>query len=215
MNQIEISDWEKRTGHLSKTDLIKLALFSEIRMYENDLPKGPVLEIGVGLGCESLYFSSQGRKVYAIDKEIYFLNRINSISKNEIETVVSILPKGQLPIDKFALVILSNILHFLTYSDCISICKKVKKLMVVGSFVLVRVHSKKHPYSKVTHKKNGKFKHFFSSKELKELFPPKDFEIMFFSNYCRKFSSNEIAIMGLENDETNFKDGYTMIVRMK
>ncbi|MBK9716802.1 MAG: methyltransferase domain-containing protein [Saprospiraceae bacterium] len=215
MNQTEIKDWEKRTGHLSKVDLLQLAMVSEIRIYENDLPKGGVLDIGIGLGSEAIYFSEKGRKVFAVDKEVYFLDRIKEISKNNIVAFESKMPEGILPNETFALVILSNILHFLNYSDSISVCNKITKLMVAGSFALVRVHSKKHPYSKLAHEKNAKFKHFFSSKEVKELFPSKNFEMIFFSTYQRKFSSKEVAIMGLENGAINFKDGYTMIVKKK
>jgi len=215
MNQAEIRDWERRTGHLLKDDLLQLALVSEMQIYENELPKGAVLDIGTGLGSEAIYFAENGRKVYAVDKEIYFLNRIKATSKNKIETVESKMPEGILPNEIFALVILSNILHFLTHAESISLCKKIEKLMVAGSFALVRVHSKKHPYSKIVHEKNGKFKHFFSSKEVKELFPSKDYEMIFFSSYHRKFSKKEVAIMGLENGGLNLKDGYTMIVKKK
>jgi SAM-dependent methyltransferase len=215
MNLTEIKDWEARTGHLSKDDLVQSALVSEIRIYENELPKGAVLDIGAGLGREAIYFSSRGRKVYAVDKEKYFLNRIKAISKNKIETIQSKMPRGFLPKDNFALVILSNILHFLSHSESISVCKKVAKLMGSGSYALIRVHSKKHPYSNINHEKNGKFKQFFSLKEVKGLFSFKDFELIFFSNYQRKFSPKEVAIMGLENGAVNFKDGYTMIVKKK
>lgn len=215
MNQTEIRDWEKRTGHLTKDDLLQLALVSEIRIYEDDLTQGAVLDIGIGLGSEAIYFSSKGRKVYAVDKEFYFLNRIKAISKNKIETIESKMPEGVLPNDNFALVILSNILHFLSYTDSISVCKKVSMLMIPRSLALVRVHSKKHPYSKVNHEKHAKFKHFFSSKEVKELFLSKDFEVIFFSNYQRKFSNYEVALMGLENGAANLKYGFTMIVKKK
>jgi SAM-dependent methyltransferase len=215
MNQTEMADWEKRTGHLSKYDLLQLALVSEIRIFENDLSDGAVLDIGTGLGSEAIYFSSKGRNVYAVDKEIYFLNRIKKISKNKIETIESKMPSGILPEDNFALIILSNILHFLSYNEGISLCNKVAKKMSEGSYALVRVHSNRHPYSKSAHEKNCKFKHFFSSKEVKGLFPPNDFELIFFSNYTRKFSNNEVAIMGLEDGAVNFKDGYTMIVKRK
>lgn len=215
MQEIEISDWEKRTSHLSKADLLQLALTSEIRIFENDLPQGAVLDIGVGLGSEALYFTSKGRKVYAVDKEIYFLNRLKTIAKNKIKTFESRMPEGALPNEPFALVLLSNILHFLTFADSLTLCSRISKLMFTGSYALVRVHSKKHPYSKIIHEKNAKFLHFFSSKEVKQLFPPTDFELIFFSNYKRRFSNNEVTLMGLESGVVHLKDGYTMIVKKK
>ena len=168
----------------------------------------------MGLGYETIYFAKKGRKVIAIDKEGYFLSRIKKNLEGQVKVLKSCMPYGILPNQKFALVILSNILQFLTFEESIFLCKRVYELIPSGSFVLIRVHSNKHSYSNKSHKKNCKFKHFFSKTDFKLLFPLKKYEIIYFSNYTRKFSNREISLFGLEN-EVITKHSYTLIVKKK
>jgi hypothetical protein len=217
MKEAELNKWKKRTRHLTKQDLLDMASLFELRTYEKDIPAGPVLDIGVGLGCDTLYYAEKKRQVVALDKETYFLERIQKISGNNpnIVTVKSKLPKGPLPQNQYALIVLSNILHFFSLEDGKKLCKRISPLLQRKGYLMLRVHSSKHPYADCTHKKNKHFNHFFSEKEVTSLFPEKKFETIYFSDCRRKFSNAEIEIMGLQQELVKEKAGYILLLKKR
>jgi cyclopropane fatty-acyl-phospholipid synthase-like methyltransferase len=217
MEKKEIEDWENRTGWLSKADLYDMALLSEIRIYEDQIPDGEILDIGAGLGSEVIYFLEKKRKVTALDKEPIYLNKLMERTSNCKNLICyhATLPEGKLPEKRFSLIIMSNILHFLDFKGIKAVCSMLPSFLNKNGIILFRAHSKDHPYAVPGHPKHSRIKYFFSEKEIKNLFNEKRYDILFFSNYHRRFSDFEIKLQGLENDITKHKAGFTAIFKMR
>jgi len=170
-------------------------LNNPIREYESEMIDGVIADIGCGQSSYLLDFATTDRKLIAIDSEqlqLDFLKkRVESDYLNKIENWVFLnknFPQDDLPNEQYSLIIISNLLHFFTFEECLEIGKLISKISTKGTLIYVVVHSDKH-YAKKSQeqKKENYFKHFFSTTELDLIFPNPLFE----SIYCAEIEQTD------------------------
>lgn len=132
-------------------------------------PNGDVLDIGCGSGINSIYFASIGRKVFCIDKDEYTINILREKAKNfNIDYIIGSIPEIELPKRKFAIVIASQILHFLKMEQARLFAEQIDKALIKGGFLVLVVHSEKHPSNEIN---KAYFDKYYSLADLESLFP--------------------------------------------
>jgi SAM-dependent methyltransferase len=212
--------WFKRTQSLAFKDLLKIAgRYSDFAYFEDELPAAPkILDVGVGLGYETAYYLKKGAKVDAIDVDNRVLELLESKCagyKRQLKTWNYKVPFAQeTPLkEKYDLVIVSNVLHFLTYNDILICLEQLFKLVADNGFILLRAHTKDHPYNDPLHPKKANYHYFFQSEDIGLLFPPDSFQTLYLSKYFRIYNNQECDIFGYDAKNQPFKNGLTAIMR--
>ena len=150
--------------------------------------KSPVLDLGCGSGNDTLYFIEKGKKVIACDQS---MNAINNIQKNFPEVLearcFNMLDGFAFADDTFGIVCADLCLHYFTETDTRMILNEIRRILIPGGHVFVRVNSVKDVNHgagqgiEVEHHlyrtEDGMFKHFFDEEDVRRLFA--DFEILF------------------------------------
>lgn len=150
--------------------------------------KSPVLDLGCGSGNDTLYFIEKGKKVIACDQS---MNAINNIQKNFPEVVearcFNMLDGFAFADDSFGIVCADLCLHYFTETDTHMILNEIRRILIPGGHLFVRVNSVKDVNHgagqglEVEHHlyrtEDGMLKRFFDEEDVRRLFA--DFEILF------------------------------------
>jgi 2-polyprenyl-3-methyl-5-hydroxy-6-metoxy-1,4-benzoquinol methylase len=212
MNEQEVAGWHVRSTNLAENSHFYKNAFLEFRFIEEDLPDGPVLDVGCGLGFESAYFAKSGRQVIALDSEESLLKKVAAMSDN-ITPVLSNMPDGEIPAQNYALCIISNLMHFMRLEDNLKLCHRVSEVVKPGGCIAVRMHSTEHPYADVQHPKNKKIAHFFNKEEMESLFDSNKFTCLYLSHCTRDLNQQEVKLFGYSAGQDYQKSSYSMLVR--
>ena len=150
--------------------------------------KSPVLDLGCGGGNDTLYFIEKGKKVIACDQS---MNAINNIQKNFPEVLearcFNMLDGFEFEDDSFEIVCADLCLHYFTEKDTRMILNEIRRILVPGGHLFVRVNSVKdvnhgagqgietehHLYRT----EDGMFKRFFDEEDVRRIFSV--FDILF------------------------------------
>lgn len=194
--------WELYNEYYSNEQIVHKS-FNPLRDYEEEFIDGPILDIGCGQSNFLIEYSITNRDIYAIDNEKYQLEklhqRILDYTPNNIRNINLLnitLPNEELPDARFALIILSNILHFFEMADCVKIIDQLEKRTLPGSLVYVCVHSTKYYMNDPENPDNNEyFKHYFSQQDLDTLFRAGIFERIYSADIQRKESMIERSIV--------------------
>jgi len=145
------SDWFKRTEQFTFNDLLKISeRLAEFKYYENELPpNAKILDIGVGLGYETAHYLRKGASVDALDSDKKVLTQLENRCKSyssQLNTLHFAVPFVSEPplTEKYDLIILSNILHFLEYRQIKKCIEQLNPFLKENGFIILRAHSKKH-----------------------------------------------------------------------
>jgi SAM-dependent methyltransferase len=157
-----------------------------LREYEDEFVDGPVLEIGCGQSSFLVELSKSGKEIFAVDNDssqLDFLDKrisaYGATNPDKIHLLNLTIPTDKLPEKKFSVVIMSDIIHFFTLKDSQKLVDELIPRTTKGSLIYVRVHSKKHSYNDPSDPEiHDYFKHFFSPKDLENLFDEKYFECL-------------------------------------
>lgn len=179
-----------------------------IKSYKYDLINGPIIDIGCGQSKELLAFINSDRKIFAVDYEQlqlnYLKNRVLEI-KNSFDNWNFLklnIGFDEIPSEKYALIVCSNLLHFFSIDNCISIVNSWYKNIVSGTLIYIEVHSEKHPSNNPNNPENNEyFRHYFSEKDLEMVFPSERFEILYFSDTQKTQTAEENKIINLWLDK--------------
>lgn len=163
----------------------------------------PILDLGCGSGNDTLYFVEKGKKVIACDQSI---NAIDNIQKNFPEVLdakcFNMLDGFEFEDEFFGIVCADLSLHYFTESDTRKILNELRRILVPGGHLLVRVNSvndinhgagqgievEHHLYRT----EEGMLKRFFDEADVKRLFS--DFEIVFCEEQkMLRYSSEKIV----------------------
>lgn len=186
-----------------------------LKDYKYDLIDGPIIDIGCGQSKELLSFLDSERKIFAVDSEKmqldYLKKRVLEKNSSRISNWKFLnleIGVDEIPKEKYALITCSNLLHFFTVTECISLINSWSKNISSGTLFYIKVHSEKHPLNNPSDPENNYyFKHFFSKEDLTSIFSPDKFETLYFSDTQETQTAEENAFINFWLDkwyELNF-----------
>lgn len=179
-------------------------LLKSLKYLNSDIKE--VLDLGCGQGRDALFLASLGFLVTAIDSSQEGINFINAEAKKrklKIRTSCNKVETIRIPADKFGLIQLNNVLHFLNYVDGLKVIERVKK-NITSKGVIIIANFTIFDESKM--QKKDKF--FLGKNQLQSLFKDKDFDILF---YEEKTISNQ----GHKGDEKPHNHHVAKIIAKK
>ncbi len=138
-----------------------------VALFAEKIPEGKILDLGCNTGRNSL-FLAKTHLVDAVDKDeeaLKLLKAKNKTITTHHQNIVDFAFKK-----KYAGIICTDTLHFLTLSDLTALVEKMKKHTLAGGLNIITVFTKKGELV------NPVFKHFFDPDELKQYY--KDWEIL-------------------------------------
>jgi len=171
--------------------------------FESDFLDLPVLDIGIGMGVNSLHFASRGKKVVSVDNDDFiiekFKEKINLYHQQNCDRLNVTILKQEFPAldlteSRFSCILLSNILHFLSTDLIHKAMIEVDRLLPIGGLVYISAHSTAHPANNPSKRGAGNSPHFFTEDELKELVTAISYQILYFNHYYKLPSEKEIEI---------------------
>lgn len=186
---------------ISTKKLIR-ALENPVRVYEDEMIDGAIIDIGCGQSSTLLDYLESGRELIAVDNEPsqldYLKQRVQNYGKGNLDDWTfqcTNFPADGVPKKDYALIILSNILHFYTLEDCIKIGKLLTDISQPGTLIYSRVHSYKH-FSNTPEDPNNNdyFKHYFSVEDMDSIFPYGKFERLYCAEVENANSQTEMKI---------------------
>lgn len=123
--------------------------------------KGKVLDLGCGMGANSVFLAEHGFDVVCVDKD---KENIDYIKKNypNINAVNKDILGFDFPEEKYDLVLGINLLHFFKLENIKLLINKILKSLKNNGLIYLQVFSVKNP--------NKKFPYLFTKKELQEFF---------------------------------------------
>lgn len=123
--------------------------------------KGNVLDLGCGMGGNSVFLAEKGFNVTCVDKDREVISEIRD-NYPDINAINSEILDFQFPENEYDLVIILNVLHFFKLEDIKKIIENILKSLKNNGLLYLQVFSKKDP--------NKKFLHLFDKKELSNFF---------------------------------------------
>lgn len=161
-----------------------------LRTYMEDIEtcvSKEALEIGYGDGSTVAYLLERGYHVTGLDNEPRLermlkenLSKLGDVSgrfTSRVEDIMDYEPEPR----KYAVIVVSYVLHFLEFQDALSVLDRLKVSLAPRGVVLVRVH---HDDLRKDAEADPRFKHFFKEAELDKCFA-EGFEVLFSSKYKR------------------------------
>jgi SAM-dependent methyltransferase len=171
--------------------------------YASLVPKGRILDLGIGEGRNAFFFAKLGYEVDGFDISLTAVERCLARAKNEklkIKAEVTDLKEIKIPSNKYSLIISAWVLNFFTKKEAEEILKEIKDNLKKNGFIYIGVFAPIDPGYKEA-KKNlemieentfyspriGSFIHYFTREEILALFT--DFKII----YCAEGSELDIG----------------------
>jgi len=212
--------WFERNGELNFDDLVKISeRINEFKLYEDELPGHPhVLDVGVGLGYETAYYLQRGASVDALDMDARVLELLAKNCSRYSDRLTTL--HYHIPFEnpnalwaKYDLIIVSNILHYMHYEEIGHCLSQLAGLLSSNGFILIRSHSKQHPYNDPKHIKKETYQYFFSLQDIAGFFSPAEFQVIYNADYYRTYNRLECRIFGYDYKKGPFKYSITSILK--
>lgn len=180
------SQFEKNTSPKPKYDLW-LDKYTDILEQSKDTH---IIDLGCGLGGDSLYLLERGHKVISCDISDIALERVKENVPGSQTMAVNML-EG-LPFDNSTtkIIIADLCLHYFYWKDTIRIVDEIKRVLIPGGYLLARVNSTKdinygagqgNILEENYYVTEGNMKRFFNRERIEKLFI--EWEIMHISEY--------------------------------
>ena len=103
--------------------------------------KTPILDLGAGLGNDSLFLTEKGFDVLSCDYAVESLNYIKKRIPNAKTMLVDISKKLPFNDDEFEIIIANLSLHYFDSKTTMEIMKELKRVLKKGGYLLARVNS--------------------------------------------------------------------------
>ncbi|WP_248925595.1 class I SAM-dependent methyltransferase [Paenibacillus hamazuiensis] len=140
----------------------------------------PVIDLGCGYGCDTLYLAERGYRVISCDISEEALKQIRRYIP-EAETVPLNLLDGLPFADGSAALIIADLsLHYFRWADTVRIAGEIRRVLQPGGYLLCRVNSIRDELfgagqgrmaePNYYETEEGHFKRFFEREDLLELF---------------------------------------------
>ncbi|MFX1563097.1 MAG: class I SAM-dependent methyltransferase [Promethearchaeota archaeon] len=159
----------------------------KLMQYCQLLAKGPVMDLGMGNGRNSLFFAKMGFEVDCIDVSKTFVKRCQERAHEENLTMtaqVADIRYYEIPKHRYALIIASRVLQFFKKSEIETIADKINRGLIRRGIVYVRAFSLEElknvrdtknlelvEPNTYYHRKYRLYNHFFTKDEVVSLFP--------------------------------------------
>lgn len=177
--------------------------------YASFVPKGNVLDLGIGEGRNALFFAKMGYEVEGVDISQNAIERCVKRAKNanlQIKAEVRDLREVDIPQGRYSLIIAAWVLNFFKKTEVEEIIRKIKNGLKKDGFVYIGAFSLNDPcYERAKKnleavaentfysKKRGSFIHYFTKEEILSLFS--DFKVIYHA---------EGTELDLEHDEPHY-----------
>ncbi len=139
----------------------------------------PIIDLGCGLGNDSLYLSERGYPVIPCDISEAALDMVKESIPNIRTTVVDMLNGLPFP-DASVQVLISDLsLHYFPWKDTVNIVNEINRVLAYGGYLLCRVNSTNDIHygagqgamiEENYYSVNGNTKRFFNREQLTRLF---------------------------------------------
>lgn len=137
---------------------------------------GKVLDLGAGVGEDSLFYSENGFDVTAIDNYIQNIHDINQLAKiNNAVINAKFMDLREIDLkEKYDIILANYVFHHLNEKDAITLINKMKNftkkhgINIITGFTIENL-SKNHDF-------------LFKNNELKEVY--KEWKILYYKEYC-------------------------------
>jgi len=202
-------------GEVFSTDDILKNDFNPVYRFDDQLVDGAILDIGCGQTSPLIQYADiSDRRLIGIDNEVSQLEKLRSrmteiagAESEQWELITSDIQHEALPVGKYAMVILYNILHFFSLQECSELIEKIYGHLITGSLISICVHSTKYYMNDPANPHNNEyFKHYFTQEDLDLLLPAKNFE--------RIYRADVERIYGKKDHEVSIKWGERLITVM-
>jgi SAM-dependent methyltransferase len=135
--------WQLHFEQFSNEDLLRDST-NPLWDYENELIEGPLLDIGCGQSEVLLRFATTARALYALDTVPLQLDLLKkrvltqpSANLANWYFLEQAFPATPLPNHQYALIVLSNLLHFFPLAECLPLGTILLGSTAPGSLVYV------------------------------------------------------------------------------
>ena len=103
--------------------------------------KGVVLDLGCGLGNDSLFLTERGFDVLSVDYSTQAIKNVKRIIPKAKTKIVDISKKLPFKDEEFEVVIADLSLHYFDDKTTTEIMKEIKRILKVGGYLFARVNS--------------------------------------------------------------------------
>lgn len=141
-----------------------------------------LLEVGCGMGQDSLYFASKGFKVTALDFSASGIKKLKTQENKDVKYFLKDLRSASFKNNSFDVIYAHLSLHYFNDFETTKIFKKLHKALKPGGYIFIKcksvddsLYGKGQKMGKDMYKK-GHVRHFFSKEYMKEQL--KDFKII-------------------------------------
>jgi SAM-dependent methyltransferase len=186
----------------STAELVRKS-FNPLREYDDEFMDGPVLDLGCGQSSFAIEYAEKGREIYAVDNDASQLKMLQErIAEYAPKSLANLhlcnvtLLKDSIPGESFALVNISNLLHFFSLKECAIIIDQLVNKTRPGAFIQIVVHSERYYMNNPDDPDNNDyFKHYFTEEDVEGLFPNNLFEKVFLAHIQKRRAKLATAII--------------------
>jgi SAM-dependent methyltransferase len=150
----------------------------------------PIVDLGCGLGNDTLYLDKRGYKIISCDYSEEALKRLGRSIDNPVTKLFDM--KNGLPFESESIkIIIADLsLHYFSWIETKKIISEIKRVLTKDGFLLLRVNSVKDTnygagqgilLEKNYYNIDGNLKRFFDKEQLEELFI--DWEVYYIHEY--------------------------------
>jgi SAM-dependent methyltransferase len=164
--------------------------------YATLIPKGAVLDLGMGEGRNALFFAKMGYEVEGVDISQTAIERCIERAENanlKVKAEVGDLREVDIPLGRYSLIIAAWVLNFFKKTEVEGIIKKIRNGLKKGGFVYIGVFSIDDPGYERARKllevveentfyspRRGSFIHYFTREEVLSLFA--GFKVIYYAD---------------------------------
>lgn len=103
--------------------------------------KSSILDLGCGMGNDTLYLTERGFKVVSCDYSKEALKSVKKLIPNSTTKIVDISKKFPFGDEEFEVIIADLSLHYFDQKTTIEIMKEIKRILKKGGYLFARVNS--------------------------------------------------------------------------
>jgi SAM-dependent methyltransferase len=104
-------------------------------------PNIPIMDLGCGIGCDTLYLAERGYKVIACDLSDEALQKVRRHVPDAVTRQLNLLEPLPFDANSAQIVIADLSLHYFSWSDTSAIYKELQRVLKQGGSLLCRLNS--------------------------------------------------------------------------